>query len=105
MSQEVQRLLQAVEHFKARSKGAELPKGAMEAVDGLAKALGEPMPARDTPGAREALKASQGTGTGTALRHAATGTDGPSPGQREVQGIQEQIQQAVASIAGSPSKA
>jgi hypothetical protein len=101
MSAEAQKLLQAVEHFKARTRGAELPKGTEEAVAGLQKALGQPMPGRDTPGEREALKAAPGTGS--ALRDAAKGPDAPSPGQREAAGLSEQIEQAVAQITSKAS--
>lgn len=109
MSQEVQRLLQAVEHFKARTRGAELPKGAQEAVDGLTKALGQPMPGRDSPGARQALALAPGTtGTGVPMEQAATGVDGPSPGQRAAQsqgsGISKEIQEAAAQIVANASK-
>jgi hypothetical protein len=97
MSAEVQRLLQAVEHFKARTRGAELPKGAEDAITGIEKAFSQPMPGRDSPGEKEALKAS--TGTGAALRDAAKGPDTPSPGQREAAAISEQIEQAAAQIA------
>lgn len=100
MSMEIQRLLQAAEHFKARTRGAELPKGALEAVDALQKALGEPMPERDTPGARAALRVAPGTkGTGEPFSKAARGVDGPSPGQREAQSLSQQIQEAAESIA------
>jgi ribosomal protein S6E (S10) len=109
MSQEVQRLLQAVEHFKARTRGAELPKGAQEAVDGLTKALGQPMPGRDTPGAREALSVAPGTtGTGVPMEQAAKGPDAPSPGQREAQGqgstVSEEIAKAAAEIVANAQK-
>lgn len=111
---EILRLLQAVEHFKARTRGAELPKGAQEAVDGLSKTLNQPMPDRDTPGSRAAFKASPGApkiGTGVPMEQAAKGPDGASPGQRAAEGaggsenglsdqIQEAARQAVAEIAG-----
>lgn len=99
---ETQRLLQAVERFKSRTQGEELPKGAQEAVDGLTKALGAPMPGRDTPGAREAIQAAPGTGTGVPMEQAAKGPDQPSPGQREAQGqgstVSEDIAKAAAEI-------
>jgi hypothetical protein len=81
MSAEVQKLLQAVEHFKARARGAELPKGAQEAVESLFKALGQPMPGRDTPGAREALKLAPGSGTGAALKDPERGWRNPKSGR------------------------
>lgn len=87
---EVQRLLQAVSHFQARTRGAELPKGASEAIEGLQKSLGSPMPGRDTPGAREALKAAPGA-TGEPMERAAKGTDQPSPGQREAMNVSEEM--------------
>jgi hypothetical protein len=106
---EVQRLLQAVQHFQNRSRGAELPKGAAEAIEGLQKALGQPAPGRDTPGAREALKQAPGnapeTGTGTPMKSAAVGNDRPSPGQREAQDIQARIAAAAAEIAGGSQQA
>lgn len=96
---EVARLLQAVEHFESRSKGADLPKGVSEAVQGLSDALGRPTPGRDTPGAREALKLAPGTeGTGAPYAKAAIGRDGPSPGQREARSLSQEIQDAAASI-------
>jgi hypothetical protein len=102
MSQAVQRLLQAAEHFKTQTRGAELPEGAQEAVDALQKALGQPMPGRDTPGAREALKLAPGTqGTGAPMKDAAKGPDGPSPGQREAQGVSAAIDKAAAEIAAA----
>lgn len=109
MSQEVQKLLQAVEHFKARTRGAELPNGAQEAVDGLTKALGQPMPGRDTPGAREALKVAPGSGPlGAPMELAAKGPDVPSPGQREAhaQGgtISDEITKAAESIVANAQK-
>jgi hypothetical protein len=99
MSLELQKLLQAVEHFQARTRGAELPKGLPEAIDGLQKAAGQTMPDRDTPGAREALKLAQGTkGTGAALKQSAQGPDAPSPGQREAQSVSAEIAKAAESI-------
>lgn len=101
MSQEVQRLMQALEHFQARTRGAELPKGVGEAVGALQKSLGSPMPGRDTPGARQALKLAPGTdGTGAPMREAALGPDGPSPGQRASgkTGVSEDIHRAAAEI-------
>jgi hypothetical protein len=93
------RLLQALEFFSSRTRGAELPKGVEEAIQGLQKALGQPMPGQDTPGARAALKVAPGTdGTGENYRKAAIGRDGPSPGQREANGISEEIQKAAESI-------
>lgn len=83
---EAQRLLQAISHFKARTRGAALPKGTEEALKGLAEALGTSMPDRDTPGGREALKVAPGTrGTGEPFPKATLGPDGPSPGQRAAQ--------------------
>jgi hypothetical protein len=97
---EVQRLLQAVEHFKSRTRGAELPEGVAELVDGLQEKLGQPLPGRDTPGSREALKLAPGTnGTGAPLKQAAKGPDGPSPGQRAAQSVSAAIDEAAASIA------
>lgn len=107
-SAELQRLLQAVEHFQSRTKGAELPKGVSEALQGLQKAAGTPQPTRDTPGAREAMKASGGTrGTGEHFSVAATGPDGPSPGQREAQGsggVSKEIHEAAAAIVANAQK-
>ena len=112
---EILRLLQAVEHFKARTRGAELPEGAQEAIDGLSKTLNQPMPDRDTPGSRAAFKASPGApkiGTGVPMEQAAKGPDGASPGQRAAEsagtgsenGLSDQIKEAareaVAVIAG-----
>lgn len=99
MSAELQKLLQAVDHFEARTRGAELPEGLSEAVEGLKKVAGHPMPDRDTPGAREALKLAQGTtGTGAALKDSAKGPDAPSPGQREAQSVSAEIAKAAESI-------
>jgi ribosomal protein S6E (S10) len=99
MSQAVQRLLQAVENFKTQTRGAELPQGAQEAVEAVQKALGQPMPGRDTPGAREALKLAPGTtGTGVPMQDAAKGPDGPSPGQREAKSVSAAIDEAAAAI-------
>lgn len=99
MSAEVQRLLQAVEHFKARTRGAELPKGAEEALEGLAKTFSEPMPGRDTPGQRAALSVAPGA-TGVPMEQAAKGPDGPSPGQKAAasSGVSAEIQKAAESI-------
>jgi hypothetical protein len=107
---EILRLLQAVEHFKARTRGAELPKGAQDALEGLSKTLGQPMPDRDTPGSRAAFKAAPGApmtpGTGVPMEQAAKGPDNASPGQRAAEGaglsdqIKEAAEKAVAEIAG-----
>lgn len=110
MNAEAQRLLQALSHFQARSRGAELPKGVSEAVEGLQKALGGPMPGRDTPGSREALKLAPGTqGTGVPMEQAAKGSDGPSPGQREAKSVSQEIKEAAekaaAEIAGKQAAA
>jgi hypothetical protein len=100
MSIETQRLLQAVQNFKTRSKGGELPKGTEEALEALTKALGAPAPGRDTPGARAALKVAPGTtGAGEPFPKAARGVDGPSPGQREALSLSQQINEAAESIA------
>lgn len=101
MSMEVQRLLQAVEHFKARTRGAELPEGTDKALEGLAKALSTPVPERDTPGGRAALSAAPGTkGTGEHFSRAAKGTDQPSPGQRAAAAnVSGEIEKAAAAIA------
>lgn len=96
MSQELQKLIQAAEHFKARTRGAALPDGLDKALDGLLKAAGQPMPDRDTPGSREALKLTQGTGNG--LKASAKGADAPSPGQREAQAVSAEIAKAAESI-------
>jgi hypothetical protein len=100
MSIHVQRLLQALENYNTRTKGAEdQPKGVQEAVAALVKALGTPAPGRDTPGQREALKVAPGTvGTGAPMEKAAVGIDGPSPGQREAKSLSQQIHEAAASI-------
>jgi len=94
MSAEAQRLLRAIEHFKARTRGAELPEGTEKALDGLQKTLGQPVPGRDTPGAREALKAAPGNATGVPMEQAAKGPDASTPGQREAQGLSQEIQEA-----------
>jgi hypothetical protein len=101
---EAQRLLQAVEHFKARTRGAELPKGVDEALKGLGKALETPMPDRDTPGGREALKVAPGTrGTGEHFSQAVKGRDGPSPGQKEAElaggGVSKEVSEAATALA------
>lgn len=97
---EAQRLLQAVEHFKARTRGGELPKGVEEALGGLSKALGTPMPDRDTPGGMEALKVAPGTrGTGEHYSQAVKGTDGPSPGQQEAKGLSREVDEAATGLA------
>lgn len=85
---EAQRLLQAVEHFKARTRGVELPEGTEEALKGIAKALGTPMPDRDTPGGRAALAVAPGTkGTGAPISIAAKEHAVPSPGKREAERV------------------
>ena len=100
MSVHQQRLLQAIENYVTRTKGGEQPKGAEEAIAALQKVLGTPAPGRDTPGAREAFKVAPGTrGTGEEMSKAATGIDGPSPGQREAKSVSQQIQEAAAAIA------
>ena len=100
MSIEAQRLLQAVQNYRTRTKGAELPKGTEEALAAVQKALSAPEPGRDTPGARAALKVAPGTkGAGEPMQKAAVGIDGPSPGQREAQSLSQQIQEAAESIA------
>jgi len=100
MSVHEQRLLQAVQNYVTRTKGGELPKGALEAVQALQKALGTPAPGKDTPGQRETLKVAPGTrGTGEPMEKAALGVDGPSPGQREAQSLGQQIVEAAASLA------
>lgn len=108
MSGEQQRLLQAIEHFNSRTRGAELPKGVAEAVQGLQKALGQPMPGRDTPGAREALKLAPGNATGVPMEQAAKGSDSASPGQREALSVSEEIdaaaQKAAEQIAAGAGK-
>lgn len=97
---EAQRLLQAIEHFKARTRGAELPKGTEEALTGLSKALGTPMPDRDTPGGRAALSVAPGTrGTGEHFSQAVKGPDGPSPGQRAAKRASDGIREAAAELA------
>ncbi len=109
MSAEAQRLLQALEHFSSRTRGAELPDGVSEAVGGLQKALGQPMPGRDTPGAREALSLAPGTGTGVPMEQAAKGPDSASPGQREASSLSAAIdkaaEKAAAEIAASKTAA
>ena len=93
------RLMQALEFFNSRTRGSELPKGVSEAVQGLQKALGQPAPGADTPGARAALKVAPGTdGTGENYRKAAVGVDGPSPGQKEANGISAEIAKAAEAI-------
>lgn len=97
---EVQRLLQAVEHFKARTRGAELPKGVEEALGGLSKALGTPMPDRDTPGGRAALSLAPGTqGTGEHFSQAVKGSDGPSPGQKAAKSASRALTEASTALA------
>lgn len=99
---EAQRLLQAIEHFKARTRGAELPKGTEEALGGLSKALGTPMPDRDTPGGRAAMAVAPGTrGTGEHFSQAVKGHDGPSPGQKEAEKAGASISKEVDEAAGA----
>lgn len=87
MNSEGQRLMQALQFFKERSHGAELPKGVMEALDGLSEALGQEPGLYDSPGQREAAKSAPGTkGTGEPFPNAARGVDGTSPGQRAAAG-------------------
>lgn len=102
---EVQRLLQAMSHFSARTRGAQLPKGVQEGVEALQQALGQPLPGHDSPGSREALAVAPGTkGTGAPMAKAALGPDGPSPGQKEAQGLSGQIAAAAAEIASHAQK-
>lgn len=97
---EAQRLMQAIEHFKARTRGAALPEGVEKALGGLSEALGTPMPDRDTPGGREALKVAPGTrGTGEPFSKAVLGPDGPSPGQRAAKGASQEIDEAATGLA------
>lgn len=99
MSMEQQRLLQALQRFSDRSKGAELPKGTEEALAGLRTALSAPPPDHGTPGTRAALRVVPGTtGTGEPMEKAARGVDGPSPGQRSAQGVTQAIQEAASQI-------
>lgn len=101
---EAQRLLQAIEHFKARTRGAELPKGTEEALKGLSKTLSTPMPDRDTPGGRAAMAVAPGTrGTGEHFSQAVKGPDGPSPGQKEAEkaggGVSKEVDAAASALA------
>lgn len=97
---EAQRLLQAIDHFQARTRGVELPKGTKEALEGVQKALKTPMPDRDTPGGREALKVAPGTrGTGEHFSQAVKGHDGPSPGQREAAGVSREVEEKASELA------
>lgn len=57
MNAEGQRLLNAIERYKARTP--ELPKEAKEALQGVSKVLDAPE-ARDTPGSRAAANAAPG---------------------------------------------
>jgi hypothetical protein len=103
MSAEQHRLLQAIQHFSARTRGAELPKGVPKALEGLQKALGQPMPGHDTPGAKAALKAAPGTGSGPPTG-AAKGSKSTPPGQQEAtvsEAIQRAAEKAVAEISGN----
>lgn len=98
MSAEAQRLLQAIEHFKARTRGAELPEGTDKALEGLSKVLGVPTADRNTPGGRAALGAAPGTrGTGEHISRSAKGPDQPSPGQRAA-GVSAEIDKAAQQI-------
>lgn len=98
---QVQRLLQAIEHFNSRTKGAQdIPKEVVAAVEGLHKALNVPPPGRNTPGSREAYAVAPGTrGAAEPFPKAARGIDGPSPGQREARSLSQEIHDAATSIA------
>jgi hypothetical protein len=100
MNMQAKRLLEAVEHFQGRTKGAEdISPEVADAVKALHEALGMPAPDRNTPGARAALKVVPGTkGSGETFAKAAKGVDGPSPGQRAAQSLSQQINDAAAEI-------
>lgn len=100
MNIQAKRLMQAIEHFQGRTKGAgDIPKDVHSAIEALHKALNLPAPGKDSPGAREALKVAPGTtGAGEPMNKAALGVDGPSPGQREARSLSQQIHEAAASI-------
>lgn len=98
---QVQRLIQAIEHFQSRSKGAaDIPKGVQSAIETLHKELNLPAPERNTPGSRAAHAVAPGTrGAAEPFPKAAKGIDGPSPGQREARSLSQEIHDAAVSIA------
>ena len=74
------RLLNALQDFSENP-----PRGVVEAINELGTNLsGHNGPDTASPGQNEAMKVAAGTdGTGEHFTKAATGIDGPSPGQRE----------------------
>lgn len=99
MSVDDQRLLQALETYSGRAKG-KAPEAVAEAIKGLTEALSAPVPSRDTPGNREALKVTPGA-TGEHFSKAATGEDKPTPGQMAARGISDEISKAAEQILAS----
>lgn len=92
---EITRLRAAIDQFKARQP-RDLPDGVMEALERTEKELSRVEPGNDSPGAREAAKAS--TGTGVPFQHAAKGPDKASPGQREAAGLSAEMMKAAQAI-------
>lgn len=90
------RLLQAIEHFQNTSKGAELPKGTDEALEGLSKVLRASAPQAQTPGHRAALAVAQGSGE---AKPPPIAQDRPSPGQRAAQSASGAIEGEATALA------
>lgn len=106
MNTQTKRLLQALEQFQERTKGAkDLSPDVGKAIEALQGALNAPPVSEDSPGRLSALDAVKGTtGAGEPMEKAAKGPDGPSPGQTEGRSMSEQIHEAAQAIAASAKK-
>ncbi len=97
------KLVQAIENFMENP-----PRDMPEELSGQLKELGMGLRGYDdsgedqSPGMREAMKATNGTGE--SYKVAATGDDLPSPGQREFDGAMEKARQSLNDQTADQSK-
>lgn len=89
-------LLQTIEHFQSTTKGAELPKGTEEALEGLSKVLKVSAPQAQTPGHRAALAVAQGS---TEAKPPPVAQQQPTPGQMAAQNASGAIDGAATALA------
>lgn len=92
LSAETAKLAQAIEQFM-ENPPRDMPDGLSDQLKELGQGLrGYDGAGEESPGTREAMKAT--TGTGESYKVAATGNDQPSPGQREFDSAMEKARDA-----------
>lgn len=103
-SPETRRFLDALEAF-AQNPPRDLPEGALDTITELRANLKGYTAEEQSPGEREVVRAAnqEASDTGQPFSKATKGADQPTPGQQEVEKVQERVSAAVAEALGTPN--